>query len=111
MQHKSENKKETHSPIALGGLLAESDGDGRDSTEPADVESKNYFVTFLFLTILIIAHPMNIPSHNLCIVGTNGGIKHQEVLKGRKIVSNQPYHASGCIATIYNALQNLNILP
>ena len=40
MQHKSENKKETHSPIALGGLLVESDGDGRDSTEPVDVESK-----------------------------------------------------------------------
>ena len=111
MQHKSENKKETHLPIALGGLLAESDGDGRDSTEPVDVESKNYFITFLFLTILIIAHPMNIPSHNLCIVGTNGGIQHQEVFKRRKTVSNQPYHASGCIATIYNTLQNLNILP
>ena len=45
MQHKLE-KKETHSPITLGGLLAESDGDGGDSTEQADVESKNNFITF-----------------------------------------------------------------
>ena len=39
MQHKSENKKETHSPIALDGLQASEEND-RDSTDPVDVESK-----------------------------------------------------------------------
>ena len=83
VQHKSENKKETHSPIALDGLQASEEND-RDSTDPVDVESKtinsnNYVYNSNNCT----------PMKSFCnSVGQDGGKQHQK-LKNKKVVSNQ----------------------